>query len=241
MYFKKEYLIILSTFICSILYPTTQDLVHLSTALSDYDQYHNTVLFEQRKQALYQFYTAQYLSEVQKLCTTALTYLVNQPATEKSAVIFDIDDTALYTYQWHTPAAFIWSTQPHLVEARTHGRHKKAPAIPPVLDLYNALKARGFTIIFLSARPLQDLENTKNELHMAGYHHNDPIILMPENLPTPTHEDAYSLAYKTSAWKCSIRKHLTQQYTLVGCIGDRATDFEGGYTGYQVRLPNYLY
>ena len=30
-------------------------------------------------------------------------------------------------------------------------------------------------------------------------------------------------------------------YSIVATVGDQWSDFEGGHTGYKVKLPNYLY
>ncbi len=237
----RPILLILNLLLVPHILISANEIVHLETAITDYNLHHDAALFEHRKQTLYQFYTAQYLPEVQKICTTALEYFSHQLVTDKSLIIFDIDDTALYTYQWHTPATYIWSDQPHLVEARTHGRHKRAPAIQPVLDLYKSLKTLGFKIIFLSGRTIHDLADTGEELRLAGYDSTDHIILLPENHPTPSPDTAATVTQKLANWKTDVRKQLAQEYTIVGSLGDRASDFEDGYTGYQVRLPNYLY
>lgn len=52
---------------------------------------------------------------------------------------------------------------------------------------------------------------------------------------------AFDPTIKTADWKFQVRKELTRKYSIVGCVGDRNADFEGGYTGYRVQLPNYLY
>jgi len=34
---------------------------------------------------------------------------------------------------------------------------------------------------------------------------------------------------------------LAKEYTIAGSVGDRDADFLGGYTGYTIKLPNYVY
>src|SRR5581483_3641083 len=165
----------------------------------------DAALLEQRKKDLYQFYTTQYLPQVQKTCAAAREHFSGVPVTDRSTILIDIDDTAVYTYQWQEGASFIWSHQPHLIAARTHGRHKRAPAIQPVLELYNALKARGFKIIFLSGRTMHDLADTREELRLAGYDPTDRIILLPENRPTPSPDTAATVTSKLMNWKAGVR------------------------------------
>ena len=60
-----------------------------------------------------------------------------------------------------------------------------------------------------------------------------------ERLITRTPEEKNK---KVGAYKSAWRKKLVQEgHIIVGCVGDQLSDFEGGNTGYRVKIPNYLY
>ncbi len=208
------------------------DLVHFKIAQHDFEQDKNQYLFELRKQQLQKYYTCgNYENDVKGICQKAARCFSSLCVKKDSLVIFDIDDTAVYHYQVNDKFDFIWSQCPQLVKARQTDR---GPAIEPVLELYNILLKKDFKIIFLSSRNAGDYNHTHNELTQAGYTTFEQIILMPDEL-------AFDRSIKTADWKLSIRKELAKRYTIVGCIGDRDKDFEGGYTGHVIKLPNYLY
>lgn len=184
---------------------------------------------ETSKQRLRDYYTSgKYEKEVQAVCNNAKDYFSKQIINPNSVIIFDVDDTALYN--WHPAGDFIWSQPPF----SQNWQQKIKPAIKPVLELFNQLRAQGYKIIFLTSRSDNDYENTKHELKSAGYTNFEKLILMPTKL-------AFDRNIKTADWKLSVRKELAQTYDIVGCVGDRVADFEGGYAGYEVKIPNYVY
>lgn len=34
---------------------------------------------------------------------------------------------------------------------------------------------------------------------------------------------------------------VEENYNIVGCVGDQWSDLQGPYTGFKVKIPNYLY
>ncbi len=231
---KKLPIIVFLAVLAGILYYFNQTSypIHFRIAQHDFEQSKNQSLFEARKQQLQKYYLCgAYEQDVATICQTAAAYFSSLSFKDNSLIIFDIDDTAIYHYQVHDKFDFIWSECPQLVKARQIDR---GPAIEPVLELYNMLLKKAFKVIFLSSRNAGDYDHTYNELIQAGYTNFEQIILMPDKL-------AFDRSIKTADWKLSIRKELAQMYSIVGCVGDRDADFEGGYTGHVVKLPNYLY
>ncbi len=207
-------------------------LMHYSIAQQQFATENNEQKFTTYKQQLTSFYlSGAYEQEVSVLCAKALEYFSKIISQPDECIIFDIDDTALYHYQWFDKFDFIWKHQPLLIKAR---QVKQDPPITSVLNLYKQLINKGFTIIFLSSRNAGSKKNTENELHSAGYTTFKELILMPDEL-------SFDHSIKTEEWKLSTRKKLSAKYTIIGNIGDRAKDFFGGYNGYEVKLPNYLY
>lgn len=235
---KPKFTIVLVIALLSILYfwrPLEKShLVHLSIASNEFERNKDQKLLNTRKQALVDYYTSvAYEHDVSLICKQAEDYFKTLKTTPADCILFDIDDTALYHYHQHDRLEFLWKHKPELMQARSR-KPASDPAIIPVLKLYNALISMGFKIIFLSSRNSGSEKLTHDELIQAGYIHFHKLILMPDNL-------AFDRSIKTASWKLSIRKELAQHYNIVGSVGDREADFEGGYTGYKVKLPNYLY
>jgi len=241
MKFLKKYrvlIIVLATFSSLSIYrllhqkSLTPQLVHFNVAQQTFEQYHDQSQFESYKQQLSTYYlSGAYEQDVANICKTAEDHFSKIVPKNKDIIIFDIDDTTLYHYQWFDKFEFIWAHQPQRIKAL---EYKSDPPIMPVLELYNFLINKGFTTIFLSSRNAGSYEQTKKELTDAGYKNFKEIILMPDVL-------AFDRAIKTEDWKLQARKELAEKYTIIGNVGDREKDFVGGYSGYKVKLPNYLY
>ncbi len=205
------------------------DLVHYNEAEKIYAQTKDQRKFEKYKEHLQDYYTSgAYENDIRKISQGAEKCFSAIPVTDDSIIIFDVDDTALYN--WHFKGDFIWN-QPKFSKMK---QQKFKPAIEPILKLYNYLLNRGFKIIFITSRSDNDYQNTRHELSHAGYSNFYKLILMPTKL-------AFDPSIKTAAWKLDVRKELAQKYNIVGSVGDRMADFVGGYTGYIVKIPNYLY
>jgi predicted secreted acid phosphatase len=209
-----------------------QQLINFARAKKEFATDNDARKFELRKTALQNYYlNGSYESDVKKITDKAKNYFSKIPAKSNSAVIFDVDDTAVYHYHRRPDTQFIWEKHPILNQARDRD---KGTAIKPVIELYQFLKDKGFIIIFLTSRSDNGYDETLNELHKAGYLTFEKLILMPVKL-------AFDPTIKTADWKLEERKKLSQTYDIVGSVGDRYADFAGGFTGYKVRLPNYLY
>lgn len=172
---------------------------------------------------------SQYEQDVRLICQNALAQdFKTHTVTEKSAVIFDIDETALSDYPFFKECSFEWS-----IEDAYHFRLKKESVIiRPVQELCNELKSLGYKLIFLTSRRDTLLDATKENLASQGYVF-DELILLPIEL--------FNQHVSHGAWKAEERKKLAQKYDIVGSVGDSLSDFEGDYCGIKVKLPNYLY
>lgn len=145
-----------------------------------------------------------------------------------SAVIFDIDETALSNYSFNKEWDFgfvekywdIWVDS------------AKAPAITEVQDLYNYLVDRGFKIIFITGRKDYQYDSTKKNLIQAGYKNFDTLIVRQ-----PAEYNLTALEFKSEK-----RTELSSKgYDIAGTIGDQWSDLKGPYHGIQVKIPDYQY
>lgn len=208
------------------------ELINLKQAMREFERTHDVNALERHKKQIYNYYTTDaFERDVQNICTQALKHFSQLTVSATSLIIFDVDDTAFYNYQWRDDAEFVWKHQPELVQAR---ETKVAPAIKGTLAFYNELKKLGFKTVFVSSRNQGVYDEYYKNLTQIGYKDFDKLILMPDEL-------AFDKNVKTAHWKLDVRKQLAQEYSTVGSVGDRAADFKGGYAGYEVKIPNYIF
>lgn len=145
-----------------------------------------------------------------------------------SAVIFDVDETALNNYGLAKMMDFGYVYDLN----KKWNEELKATAFKPVKDLYDYLLNKGFKIVFLTGRNSNEYDVTYKNLIKEGYTEFDTLI-------TQNKEDQ---KLKSQEFKSKIRTELTNKgYQIVGTVGDQWTDLNGPYSGIQIKLPNYLY
>ncbi len=145
-----------------------------------------------------------------------------------SAVIFDVDDTALSNYEISKKLDYGYDfniIQEWVLNA-------KLPAIKQTKGLYVFLKSKNVKLIFLTGRTSEEYDATYRNLIEQGYTGFDTLIVRNDEQK------------KTEAqtFKSDVREALTKSgYKIIGTIGDQWTDLNGAYSGIQIKLPNYLY
>ena len=145
-----------------------------------------------------------------------------------SAVVFDIDDTALSTYEYQKAMGFghyglAWHQWLEM---------KRGKAIKPVLDFYNQAKARGLTVFFVSGRREKFRAVTEENLRTVGFDGWKALYMKPDDFKSK------SVVELKMAHRIAIEK---QGYTIVLNIGDQTSDLEGGHAKHTVLLPNLIY
>lgn len=146
----------------------------------------------------------------------------------ESAVIFDIDDTLLWSYydMKHIQFGFV----PPLYHEWVLRAH--SPVVPHVKRLYDFFVTRGCQIILLTGRRYNEREATIANLDRAGYKKVDQLILRSDD----------ELTLSAIEFKTKHRQMLEEQgYKVIATIGDQYSDLEGGYAEYKVKIPNYTY
>ncbi|MEX0671953.1 MAG: HAD family acid phosphatase [Candidatus Babeliales bacterium] len=181
------------------------------------------------KQCLNEYYTdGGYDKEVESATHKAWNHFKKRKPSEKDIIIFDIDDTAISTFKSAKEHDFAFI--PKLKDEWL--AKAEAPAIKPVLELYEKLKNLGFKIIFLSGRQEQHKESTIKNLKEQGFDNFEKIILRSAN-----EKNLSAVEYKIGKHKDLMRNG----YTIIGCIGDQWSDLNGKDCGYTVKIPNYMY
>ena len=172
-------------------------------------------------------------AQVDRSVAYGVSYLESIDVFRKDQiVVFDVDDTALSSFCFLARNAFqpFPCFHPDYINANVH----TPVALPSVLKLYHYMKHRGLQVVFLSERSEQARMVTTQSLVAAGFvGPKDRIILRPNN----------RCMESISVFKARERQALFEKEGLeiVAVVGDQMSDFYDGHTGYQIKLPNYLY
>ena len=153
---------------------------------------------------------------------------IKKSASGGSAVIFDVDDTALSNYEVSKRLDFGYDKK--IIDDWVLSA--QLPAIKQTKELYDHLKSKNVKLIFLTGRFIEEYDATFKNLISQGYTGFDTLIVRNEQ----------EKKINSQIFKSSVRENLTHAgYDIIGTVGDQWTDLNGPYTGIQIKVPNYLY
>jgi hypothetical protein len=185
--------------------------------------------------------TGAYAKEVTRLTWHVRHYLADRAQHPhgfdgKPALVFDIDDTTLTTYDYEIYSNFVYNptTNGEFVDAAVF------PATPGMVNLVGWARHHDYTVFFLTGRPETQRPGTLTNLENVGY---APVsaktFLKDQTLPwlTSCTPNCTSEQYKTLT-----RKHLEHTgYDIVANLGDQFSDLRGGFADRPVKVPNPMY
>ena len=181
------------------------------------------------KQEVEKYYECgEYDADMRRIINEAIRHFSHVRNPQTKTVVFDIDDTMFSLYceeqaisYGHIPAY-----------SHAHALQANLPIILETKRLYDFLINRGFHVIFLTGRTLDESTATEKNLRRNGINTFDKIIMR-----TPAEQGLTAQEFKSMH-----RKQLAQEgYQIAGSVGDQWSDLLGGNAGYQVKLPNYRY
>lgn len=147
----------------------------------------------------------------------------------KLALVLDIDETALSSYDALAAASFKGATAALAGSALA----ADAPAVGPTLDLYEDARDMNVSVFFITGRPDSIpifREKTEENLTGAGYSGWTELVLRPAD------------ASGTVAYKSGARADIEADgYRIVLNVGDQDSDLKGGYADKAYKLPNPFY
>ncbi|MGK9369113.1 HAD family acid phosphatase [Melioribacter sp. Ez-97] len=184
---------------------------------------------DKAKRAVAEYYdSGKYDNDCRKLIDDAIEFIDTAEPHDSNAVVFDIDETALDNYHYIKSIGFGYI----LDEWNKWVNRAEAPPNKGVKRFYDYLRSKKIRIIFLSGRHEETYQATIKNLRSAGYTEYDTLIIRKNS----------ELNLPASEFKSAVRKKLTEKgYRIIANAGDQKSDFEGGYSGYIIKLPNYLY
>jgi acid phosphatase len=180
--------------------------------------------------------------DIARVLASARRYVELRAArVRKPALVLDIDETALSNWRQMLANDFGYiiegacDLQPHFAcGVNAWEKSARAEAIKPTLDLFNAAKAKGVAIFFISGRADGDQERaaTEKNLRGAGYEGWAGLMMKPRGMSGTSAAD-----YK-SAERAKIEK---LGYRIIANVGDQLSDLRGGHSERRFRVPNPFY
>ncbi len=143
--------------------------------------------------------------------------------TGKPAIVLDIDETSLSNYRGASAGGF---TAASIVTDSIAGT---GTALRPTLELFDAAKAKGVAVFFITGRPEALRGTTERNLRAAGFDGWQQLILKPSGIGT--------LDYKAGERK----KLVDGGYDVIANVGDQESDLDGGFADRGFKLPNPFY
>ncbi len=188
-----------------------------------------------RKELQYYYNSGQYIKDISKVADEANAY-INQQVKENSnssnpqklAIVLDIDETSLSYYKNMAKRNFCYNP----VAAREEILKANAPAIEPILSLYNNAIKNKISVFFITGRSSYAYQATLRNLKQAGYTKFAAVYTRPAS-------------YKKNSiqkYKTDTRAKLEHEgYIIIASIGDQISDLAGGYAKKTFKLPNPYY
>jgi len=152
-------------------------------------------------------------------------HLVIRP--QRPAIVLDIDDTSLSTYE--CLKQFDFDRQAAGSSCASSGR---LPAIPQTVDLYRLAREHGVAVHFVTGRRQGLRRPTARNLRAAGYSGPLRLIMRPDGERSPV-KDGY---------KSRTRQDIERRgYVILINVGDQRSDLDGGSAREAFKLPNPMY
>jgi len=181
-----------------------------------------------------------YAGQMHQIVSSAEAYLSRAIHTHhgsgKPAVVFDIDDTLLNTYDYEIANQFGFTPASNAVFVNAGA----FPAVFFMPELVSFAASYGYAVFFITGRPQTQTDATVANLVSAGYAkpQDGHLFLKPATPPSYLH-CANAPTCTTIEYKSGTRAHIASEgYTIMADFGDQYSDLLGGNAGHQVKIPN---
>ena len=197
-----------------------------------------------------------YTKQVAQVVGTAegwLTAQTHKATTGRKAILLDVDDTSLNTYNYEIAANFAYN--PSANAQFVLGQ--QFPAVPGMAGLTQQAAAEGYAVFYLTGRGASQEQATLGNLTAdgvgvdAGFAAPTPVSPTVDGLftkPAPADYPAYltaacgGAACSTVQYKSATRAYIESQgYDILANFGDQQSDLTGGSADRTFKLPNPMY
>jgi HAD superfamily, subfamily IIIB (Acid phosphatase) len=192
------------------------------------------------KEVLLAYQAGPYDGDVAAVFTTARTYVEGRASqVSKPALVLDIDETSLSNWA-NIKANNFGFIREGACDLLPHGPcgfkawilQAVAPVIMPALDLFNAAKAKGVSVFFITGRRDSERQATLWNLDRAGFEGWAKLVTRPD-------DDSHATV---QAFKTEERRKIAEAgYTIIATVGDQQSDLDGGFAECKFKVPNPFY
>jgi predicted secreted acid phosphatase len=192
------------------------------------------------KDLLLEYHQRYYDIDVAAVFDSAQRYVEqNASQARRPALVLDIDETSLSN--WPNLLAdnfgFVADGSCDVLPKGPCGFNQwilkgSARAIEPARKLFEAAKAKGVAVIFITGRVNSQRDITILNLDHAGFEGWTELRTRPDRDDLPTVQE-FKTAERT--------KVEAEGYTIIANVGDQFSDIEGEHSGCRFKVPNPFY
>jgi HAD superfamily, subfamily IIIB (Acid phosphatase) len=169
-----------------------------------------------------------YIAAVARILTRQRSYLATACTKPHAAIVFDVDDTVLSTYDMYVGAMHYRLDRPVKAD---WVREEKFSAVPGMVQFAKLAKKSGCRLDLVSGRPSVQTSATLANLAKVGYPAFSRVTFPTAGSGLTTQQ------FKTRARAALVRAGVV----IVANIGDQTSDLSGGHAARDIRLPNRMY
>jgi len=184
-----------------------------------------------------------YAKQMNQIVGNAENYLAwaihQHHGSGKPAVVFDIDDTLLNTYDDEIANQFGFTPASNAVFVNAAA----FPAVFYMPQLVSFAASHGYAVFFITGRPQTQTDATVTNLTNVGYAapESGHLFLKPST-PPPYLHCVNAPTCTTIEYKSGTRAHIASEgFSIMADFGDQFSDLLGGNAGHQVKIPNPMY
>ena len=174
-----------------------------------------------------------YTRDLDQQADRAIAFLhrraAHKRASEKFAMVLDIDETSLSNYDELNQSNFTYVKRDFNAWIDT----AKSPAIPGTLRLFNEAQKLGVSVFFITGRPESQRAVTEQNLSRQGFANWQKLMMRPES----------AASQATVPYKSSMRAQIVGEgYKVILSVGDQWSDLKGTpQAEYSVKYPDPFY
>lgn len=191
------------------------------------------------KDQLLEYHQKYYDIDLAAVFDSAQKFIEQNTESKRPALVLDIDETSLTN--WPNLLAdnfgFVAGGSCDLLPAGPCGFNQwilkgTANAIKPAQKLFDAAKAKGVAVIFITGRPDNQRDITILNLDHAGFSGWTELRTRPDR------DDLLSVQEYKTAERTKVE---AEGYKIIANVGDQLSDLEGDHSGCPFKVPNPFY
>ncbi|HVX46527.1 MAG TPA: HAD family acid phosphatase [Mycobacteriales bacterium] len=161
-----------------------------------------------------------------------------EPPHGKPAIVLDVDDTTLLTYNYELEVNFAYTPESNAAYVEA----EKMSAVYGMPQLVSWASEHGVALFYVTGRPESQRDATVGNLAKVGYAAPAADHLFLKNADNPPAYLPCGATCTTIQYKSGTRAYLQQQgYDILASVGDQYSDLQGGHRDHAVKMPNPMY